>query len=212
MDFHGEPIIAYTIRAAIESACFAKVVVSTDDDEIAEVSARFGAEVSVRAKELATDEATVAQVCSDLLMRERNAGANHESFCCLYPTAPFRNAADVRSTVSLLERGKCHYAMAVTRFSHYPHQALKLMPDGGVAPMWPELCELRSDRLPPLVADNGSTYAVIVDEFLARRSFFGAGMRVHQMPFTRSIDIDTEEDFRLAWCLAACERGAGLVK
>lgn len=208
LDFHGKPMIAYTIRAAIDSACFSRVVVSTEDAEIAEISRQFGAEVADRKGELATDGASVVDVCVDLLESEKNGGRLYDRLCCLYPTAPFRNADDIRATLALLEGGKCHFTMAVTRFSHYPHQALKCMPDGSAEPMWPDLCELRSDRLPTLAADNGSTYGVFVEEFLRHRSFWGPLMRVHQMPFTRSIDIDTEEDFHLAWCLAACDRAS----
>jgi pseudaminic acid cytidylyltransferase len=204
LDFHGKPIIAYTIAAALDSGCFGKVVVSTDDSEIAEVAARHGAQIALRDPQLATDSATVAQVCLDLLAREEGEGNTWERFCCLYPTAPLRDATDIRATVALLERGVCDFAMAVTRFSHYPHQALKLTGDGVAEPMWPDLCQLRSDRLPELAADNGSTYAVFVDQFRQYKTFWGPRMKAHKMPLVRAIDIDTAEDFHFAWCLAGC--------
>lgn len=203
-DFHGRPVIAYTIEAAQRSGCFGRVVVSTEDAEIAEVAARFGAEIERRSPQLATDEARVLDVCLDLLSTEEGRGRRWSRMACLYATAPMRDEADIRSTVSLVEPGRHDFAMAVVRFALPPHQALKLSPDGGLAPMWPDLIEKRSSDIPTLVVDNGSTYAVGVEAFRARRTFYGPGLRGHEMPRPRSIDIDTEDD--LAFALWSAQR------
>lgn len=211
LDFHGKPILAYTIEAALRSGLFKKVVVSTEDAGIAEVAAKYGAEVALRKPELATDQATVAQVCEDWLLEERMKGRNYDVLCCLYATAPLRRAEDIAGTMALLERGRCHFAIAATRYSHYPHQALMRSADGCLAPRWPEWSGKRSEEVGELLAGNGSTYAVFVEDFLRTREFYGPGMKAHVMPFARSVDIDTAEDFELAWCLAKCEamRDAG---
>jgi CMP-N-acetylneuraminic acid synthetase len=202
LDFSGRPIIAFTIMAAIDSKRFERVVVSTEDNEIADVAARFGAEIDQRPSGLAADEARVTDVCIDFLNREENAGRNWAVMACLYATAPMRNAEDIQTTVDLIEPGRCAFAMAVTRYALTPHQALKMGRDGGLAPMWPDLVERRASELPPLVVDNGSTYAVEVDSFRHYRSFYGPGLRGYAMPRNRSIDIDTREDYEFALWLA----------
>jgi pseudaminic acid cytidylyltransferase len=202
IDFLGRPIISYTIAAALKSGCFERVVVSTEDDEIAAVAERCSAVVDHRAPALATDTATVVDVCLDFLYREAAAGRRWSVMTCLYATAPLRNAQDICDTMALLRPGQCSFAMAVTSYDHYPHQALKFGTDGSLTPMWPELLELRASELPPLRAGNGSTYAVDVEMFRRHRSFYGPGLRGHEMPRARSIDIDTRADLDLAVIMA----------
>jgi pseudaminic acid cytidylyltransferase len=206
IDFLGRPIIAYTIEAAIQSALFARVVVSTEDDEIAAAAIRFGASVDRRRVDLATDAATVVEVSIDFLAREAAAGREWKIMTCLYPTAPLRNAQDIRATIDLLRPGDCEFAMAVTAYDHQPHQALQFAPDGRLTPMWPELVNRRASELPLLRAGNGSTYAVETAAFRRLRTFYGPGLRGHEMPRHRSVDIDTQEDLDLA--LWHARRGA----
>jgi CMP-N-acetylneuraminic acid synthetase len=202
IDFLGRPIIAYTIDAARESGCFERIVVSTEDDEIAAIAERYGATLDRRSPALATDTATVVDVCTDLLERERKAGRPWRTMGCLYATSPLRDAADIRATMALLEPGRCDFAMAVTAFDMQPHIALKFSRDGGLSPMWPDLIDFRASDLPPLRVGNGSTYAVDVAAFLRARSFYGPGLRGHDMPRNRSIDIDTAYDLELALWMA----------
>jgi CMP-N-acetylneuraminic acid synthetase len=198
IDFLGRPIIAYTIEAARASGCFERIVVSTEDDEIAAIARRFDAVVDRRPPALSTDEAVVVDVCIDFLERERQAGRCWQAMGCLYATSPLRNADDIRATMSLLAPGICDFAMAVTAYDLQPHIALKLASDGGLTPMWPDLLRYRASELPPLRVGNGSTYAVDVAQFCRLRTFYGPGLRGHDMPRDRSIDIDTPYDFELA--------------
>jgi CMP-N-acetylneuraminic acid synthetase len=202
VDFLGRPIIAFTIDAAVASGCFERVVVSTEDDEIAEVCGGLGAVVDRRSESLATDTVTLVEVCADFLDREEAAGRNWDVLACLYATAPLRTAEDIRGTVALIEPGRCGFAMAVTTYDHYPHQALKFAADAGLTPMWPDLVEQRVTELPRLRAGNGSTYVVDVAEFRRHRSFYGPNLRGFDMPRARSIDIDTRDELELALCLA----------
>jgi N-acylneuraminate cytidylyltransferase len=198
IDFLGRPIIGYTVDAAIRSGCFDRVVVSTEDDEIATVAAACGATVDRRAAALATDAVGVVDVCLDFLDREAAASRNWQVMACLYATAPMRVAADVRATISLLEDGVCGFAMAVTSFDLSPYHAMKLSPDSRLTPLFPDLIELQERDLPRLRVDNGSTYAVNVAEFRKHRTFYGPNLRGHEMPRARSSDIDTPEDYELA--------------
>lgn len=202
LDFRGKPVLAYTVAAALETGLFERVVVSTEDDEIAAAAAAAGATVDRRRVELATDKSTVADVCADLLEREALAGRCYDTLCCCYATAPLRSAADIAATVALLSPGHCDFAIAVTTFSHYPHQALRLDENGFLEPMWPDVAGLRSELVGTLLAGNGSTYAVTTEAFLRERDFYGPHMRGYPMPFHRSIDIDTREDYELALAVA----------
>ena len=190
IEFLGKPIIAYTIEAALQTSIFDRVVVSTEDVEIAEVALRFGAQVSMRPVSLATDASTVAEVCSDLLEREKVDGRVYDVLCCLYATAPLRTSKDIINTLRLLEDDKCDSAMAVTKFSHYPHQALKLVKSGFLKPMWPEYISCRGEKIGQLLVGNGSTYAVTIEAFKRCKSFYGSGLRGHIMPKSRSVDIE----------------------
>jgi pseudaminic acid cytidylyltransferase len=203
IDFLGKPIISYTIEAGLQSGCFERVVVSTEDDAIAAVAIAFGAVVDRRAPVLASDSAGVVDVCIDFLSREAAAGRNWEVMSCLYATAPMRTTTDIQATVSLLEEGTCDFAMAVTSFDHSPYHAMRLTPDCGLSPEFPELIESRAGDLPRLRVDNGSTYAVNVHEFRRCKTFYGPSLRGYDMPRARSIDIDTWDDYRFALWTAA---------
>jgi pseudaminic acid cytidylyltransferase len=198
VDFLGRPIISYTIDAAFESGCFEKVVVSTEDDEIVGVAEKSGAVVAQRTEALASDSATVVDVCIDFLDREAAAGHDWQVLGCLYATAPLRNADDVRATMELLRPSVCSFSMAVTSYDLHPCAALKFGTNGSLAPMWPDLIELRPDQLPRMRVDNGSTYGVHVMEFRRCRTFYGPSLRGHDMPRERSVDIDTQSDLDVA--------------
>ena len=202
VEFLGRPIIAYTISAAFESKCFDRVLVSTEDAEIAGIAAKLGAVVHNRPQNLASSTATVADVCLNILAVEEAAGRSHDRFACLYATAPLRNADDIRATTALLERGTCEFAFALTTYPLPPHQAMKISADGKLESMWPDLIELRSSEVGKLVVDNGSTYAAFVDSFRREKTFLGSTMRGHLMPRRRSIDIDEFEDLTIARAFA----------
>jgi CMP-N-acetylneuraminic acid synthetase len=198
LPFLGRPIIAHTIDAAVSSGCFARVLVSTEDAEIAETARAAGADVHRRDPVLATDAATLTEVCFDILDGEERAGHTYETFACLYATAPLRQADDIAAVVALAERDDADFALAVTAYPLPPHQALRLGDDGTLAPMWPDLINLRADKVGRLVVDNGSTNAAKVAAFRQHRTFYGPRLAGHLMPRERSVDIDELADYELA--------------
>jgi pseudaminic acid cytidylyltransferase len=209
VDFEGRPILAYTVRAALESGVFARVLCSTDDPEIADIAARAGAVVVMRPDSLATDTAQVWQVCKYVLEAEAEEGRDYDLLCCLYPTAPLRNAEDIRAVTGLIVPGHCDFALAVTTFDYPPHQALRVGGDGVLSPMWPDMVNLRSQEVGELLVDNGSTYAVSVAAFLSSHSFYGPGLRGYRMPRERSVDIDDAGQLELARFYARRLAGEG---
>lgn len=198
LPFNGSPMIAHTIRAAIETGLFEQVCVSTEDETIANIAEEYGANLHERPPELAQDQTMVAPVVMNVLDQQEQAGRNYESLCVLYATAPLRDAGDIQATFSLLEPDICTHSIAVTNYVYPPHQALKSSQDcADVSPMWPDIVAARSDSLPELVVDNGSTYCIYVDAFKNTQKFYSDKMRAHHMPRWKSIDIDTADDMDL---------------
>jgi len=197
-EFFGKPIIAHTIEAARATASFQRLIVSTEDEEISDIAKRFGAEVDRRPPQLATDSAPITEVCEELLDRLDLAGEHFGTLTVLYATAPLRSADDIKSTLRLLESEHCDFAIAVTEFMQPFHQALRVGDDGVAEPMFRDLVSRRKDRVPEFVVGNGSTYCAAVDAFRRVRTFYGSPLKVHRMPWSRSVDIDTAEDLALA--------------
>lgn len=197
IDFLGKPIIHYTIEAAHAARIFDRVLVSTEDAEIAAIAKRAGAEIDPRPAALATDDATIAQLCLELLDRLERSGEQYETLSVLYATAPLRVADDVRATWQLLSPRRCDFAMAITEFQQPVHQALQT--DGKILnPVFPDSVRRRTSSMGAYYAGNGSTYSVNVAAFQKNPSFYGTPLCGHVMPIQRSIDINTIEDLRLA--------------
>lgn len=198
VQFHGKPIIAYSIEAAIQANLFDRIIVSTDDMGIAQHAEHFGAEIHLRPPELATDTARVVDVCAHSLEEESKAGRIYDILCCLYATAPLRTSKDIRNTLRLLEDNNCDSAMAVTNYHFPPHQALKIDKFQNLIPVWPDMINMKSQEAPDFLVDNGSTYAIEVAVFKEKKSFLGDHLKGYIMPRIRSADIDTQEDLDLA--------------
>lgn len=204
LEVGGKPLIAWTIEAAQNSSVFDSIFVSTDDCEIADISSFYGAEILFRPKELSSDRATCAEVCY-FHLQETNLSALHERLYCLYPTAPMRNQNDIQNIDKIFQDNKDALAvLATSEYFFYPYQALSINPSNEVKPFWSDLSRLRSTDLPPLVAGNGSTYAIEISSFLEKKDFYlSSNMYAYRMPKSRSIDVDTIEDYQILKALFA---------
>ena len=132
----GKPMLAYTIEAAQKSGLFERVNVSTEDPEIAEIAQQYGACVPyTRPADLATDQATVAQVCCHMLDFFASQGQVYETVCILLPSAPLRIAQDITGTYQRFRESGADYAMAVTSYIYPPWQAL-VERNGLLQPYW----------------------------------------------------------------------------
>lgn len=201
LPFHGKPILIWTLEAALKSNCFERIICSTEDDEIAEIVRHYGFEVDKRPEHLATDRATVNQVTLDLIDRLEKENDCYDNVAMLYATAPMRNYEDIQNTMKLLEDEDTFFAMAVTHFVHSPYQVLNQMEDGELVYSFPLISRMKSQDLPEAFAGNGSTYVAKIDK-MRKVGFAKAKTRGYLMPFVRSIDIDTQEDYELALLLA----------
>jgi len=197
-DFHGKPIIAYSISAALESRCFDEVMVSTDDKEIAEIALTHGAQIPFyRSAQTSDDYATTAEVLCEVLEEYRKKGKDFTYACCIYPTAPFVSGRKLKDAYDQLIRFNADSAFPVVRFSYPIQRALKIE-NNKLVMYWPEHINSRSQDLTPAFHDAGQFYWITVARFIRDKKLFTDNSVPILMPETEVQDIDTEEDWELA--------------
>ncbi|PMN96589.1 pseudaminic acid cytidylyltransferase [Vibrio sp. 10N.222.55.C12] len=195
-DFHGKPMIAYSIEAALTSGCFDKVIVSTDDAEIAEVASAYGADTPfLRPVNISDDYATTMDVMEHAIQWCLKAGWELEAVCCLYATAPFVRASDLRKGHDLLNKSDVQYVFSATSFPFPIQRAIKLDNSGSVSMFSPENELVRSQDLEEAYHDAGQFYWGRSEAFLNKLSVFSPHSKVVLLPRSRVQDIDTLEDW-----------------
>lgn len=200
--FHGKPMIAYSIEAAIASGCFDKVIVSTDDAEIAAVAVAHGAEVPfLRPAEISDDYATTMDVMAHAIHWCQNEGWDVEVVCCLYATAPFILPEDLQQGYALLRDSGVRFAFSATSFPFPIQRAIKLDEFGSVSMFSPKNEQVRSQDLEEAYHDAGQFYWGETSAFLAKLSMFSPHSKAVLLPRHRVQDIDTKEDWSLAEAL-----------
>lgn len=194
-DFCGRPMIAWSIDTALESKCFDRVIVSTDDEEVSEVAAACGAEVPFRRPaELSDDFTPTASVVAHAI-RWQQQSAPVERACCIYATAPFTRPEDLRAGLSLLNEPDVDYAFSATTFGFPIQRAIRLDARGRVGMFHPEHMMTRSQDLEDAFHDAGQFYWGRTDPWLAGRPIFGSRSVALVLERRRVQDIDTQEDW-----------------
>jgi len=199
-EFCGRPMIAWTIEAARKSGCFDRIIVSTDDAEIAEISCQWGAEAPfVRPKALSDDHTgTIPVVAHAIDWHLKHTAEKPEHVCCVYATAPFVRPADLRQGLeALLGRG-CDYAFSVTSFPFPIQRAVRIRKDGKAEMLHPEHFNTRSQDLEEAYHDAGQFYWGRAEAWLEGRPIFNSDAVPVLLPRHRVQDIDTVEDWRRA--------------
>ncbi|WP_462168602.1 pseudaminic acid cytidylyltransferase [Pseudoalteromonas lipolytica] len=198
-DFHGKPIIAYSIEAALISGCFDEVCVSTDDNEIAEVALRYGATIPfIRPADLADDYASTQDVMSHALnwYKQNNRVITH--VCCIYATAPFITPEALQNGLEALNSADLDYAFSATSYSFPIQRAIKVTAQGTVEMFQPEHLSTRSQDLEEAYHDAGQFYWGTAPAFINRKPFFSSRAKAILLPRKYVQDIDTHEDWELA--------------
>lgn len=196
--FSGRPMIAHAITAALESKLFDKVVVSTDDQEIAGIAREWGGEVPfMRPAELADDHTPTVPVIAHAIEMLKAQGVVFEYACCIYPGVPFIRAEDLIAAFELLKSCGAGYCYPVTEFPSTIQRALRRFPDGKIEPINPQYEWTRTQDLEPAYYDAGQFYWGKVSSWLG-----GLGLQSHGsgllIPQWRVVDIDTPEDWHRA--------------
>jgi pseudaminic acid cytidylyltransferase len=196
--FAGRPMIAYAIDAARDSGVFDRIIVSTDDAEIADVARQHGAEIPfLRAPELADDHAGTVPVIADAIRRCGELGWDATQVCCIYPGVPLLQSEDLRAALALLETTNADYAFTVSAFPAAVQRALRRAADGTMAPFFPQYVETRTQDLEPGYYDAGQFYWGRAAAWLAGQSPHRNG-RGLVIPEWRAVDIDTPDDWQRA--------------
>lgn len=197
-EFCGKPIIEYSIEAAKQAGIFDTVMVSTDDNKIAEIAKNAGAEVPfMRSAETSNDYATTADVLMEVLEKYKERGIRYENACCIYPTAPFVTGNKLRQAMDMLVNEKKDSVIPVVPFSFPPLRGM-VINDGKLEYKWQEYAMKRSQDLEEIYHDCGQFYAFRVESFEKEKKLVTnntAGMIISELEVQ---DIDNETDWELA--------------
>jgi len=197
-NFLGKPILAYSISAALESHCFDEVMVSTDDEEIAEVARSNGATVPFfRSAKTSDDHSSTNDVLLEVFEDYRKSGKKFQFACCLYPTAPFITGNKLRSGYEILLTTDADATFPVTQFSYPIQRALKIE-NGFLQMICPENKFVRSQDLMPAYHDAGQFYWYRIEPFVQNKGVGYERSVPIIVPESEVQDIDTEEDWKIA--------------
>ena len=198
-DFCGKPMIAWSIEAARASGCFDEVIVSTDDEQIAEVAREYGATVPfMRPESLSDDYTGTLPVIRHAVEWFVGAGHAVDIACCIYATAPFVTPSDLKEGESRLKTAGCSFAFSVTSYAFPIQRALRLTDGGRVEMIHPEQFSTRSQDLEEAWHDAGQFYWGTAEAWLEERVIFGPDSIGVPIPRYRVQDVDTLEDWESA--------------
>ena len=201
-EFCGKPMIAYAISASIESGLFEHVVVSTDDEEIAQIARILGAETPfARPAELANDYTATVPVVAHAIKSCRTLGWKFNQVCCIYPGVPFIQIDDLKGALVHMNNSESDYCFPVTEYPSAIQRAFKLSSSGKVKPFYPEFELTRSQDLEPAYHDAGQFYWGKASAWLTNPKIHSTGLG-YAIPNWRVVDIDTSDEWARAEILA----------
>lgn len=196
--FSKKPMIYYAINLALKSNLFKEVIVSTDDQEIAEISKKFGANVPfVRSKNLSDDFTPTIPVINDAIQNCKNIGYEFENVCCIYPSVPFVKIEDMLETFKLFKKNQKKFCFPITEFHSSIFRSFHLNKDKSLKLLFPENEFKRTQDLDTIYHDCGLFYWGTVTTWLEGKGLHSNGVG-YQIPNWRVIDFDTKDDWKRA--------------
>ena len=196
--FLGKPIIAYSIEVAFESGLFDKVMVSTEDDEVAEIARNYGAEVPfMRSAENSDDHAVLSDVMEEVLSAYYQNGIRFNNVCCILATAPFIKVEKLKTSYDKLLDESLDSVFPVLEFSFPIQRSLKIE-NNKVLMDNQEYLTARSQDLPLRYHDAGQFYWCDVDKFLKRKKLYTDNSGAIVISRLEAQDIDSETDWKIA--------------
>jgi len=193
--FHGKPIIAYSIELALKSGFFERVIVSTDSQEIADIARSYGAEVPfLRTAKNADDFATIYDVINEVHDRLDHT---YTYTCCLFSTAPLLKLESLSQAVSLLSNTDVDCVFTITPYKYPIQRALKIS-DEKVEMIQSEHLKTRSQDLMSTYHDAGMMYFYKTEKYLKEKSVFKMISKPIVLPESMVQDIDDEDDWKMA--------------
>lgn len=192
-------MLAYSVSAALNSGLFTKVIVSSDDPAIGRIAEWYGASFMLRPPELANDTAQLVGVARHVLDALRSRGIEPEAICQCMPNCPLMRNADIAEHWRMFKSGDRHFQISVIPYRGvYPQWAV--MSDELQQGRWllSERSVVRSQDLPSTFCPTGAIWWARTKDFLAQNAFYGSPFHLAPMDANRGIDIDDEEDLKLA--------------
>jgi len=198
--FCGKPIIVWSIELAIASKCFDKIIVSTDDAEIADLAKNYGAEVPfIRPKSLSDDYTETVQVISHAIKWQIEHYQKPLYVCCIYATAPFIKISDLQSGLKILKSSSSNYVFPATNFAYPIQRSFRLKKNKEIEMFYPKNYNFRSQDLEEAFHDAGQFYWGLTDAWLENKKIISdEGSSPILIPRNRAMDIDTIEDWQIA--------------
>ena len=196
--FAGQPMIAYSINAAKASGCFDDIVVSTDDEGIADIAKRYGASVPfMRPDALATDTAGTMPVIAHAVSVLEETSPIH-NVCLIYPTAPLISSDNIAEAYAFFVQSQATYTFSAVTFPSPIQRALKYDKETGVGMFYPEYINTRSQDLEQAYHDAAQFYWGKAQAFRKQLPVFDKHSNIFPISRWRAQDIDTEEDWEYA--------------
>jgi N-acylneuraminate cytidylyltransferase len=200
IDFFDKPMIAWTIEAAQESGLFDTIVVSTDSEEIAEISKKYGAEVPFLRQEKNDDISPVSEATiSSLKQLKQHLGLEYSNVIQLMANCPLRDADDIKKAFANFTARKLDFQLSSFKFGWMnPWWAVQVSEAGKPIPMFPEAQMTRSQDLPKLFCPTGAIWIAKTESLLKANSFYGPNYEFCDVGWISAVDIDDEEDLLMA--------------
>jgi CMP-N,N'-diacetyllegionaminic acid synthase len=194
----GKPLIYYSINSALQSQYIDKVIVSTEDEEIKDISIQFGAEIVERPNNLAEDESSTIDVVFHVLDMLKENSYEPTLIILIQPTSPLRDNEDIDEAIELFLKSKCDILMSVCETQHPPFWCLKLE-EGFLKPIFDnKYLSMRSQDLEKAYQPNGAIFITRPKDLTINKSFYSENAIPYIMPLEKSVDIDDEFDFMIA--------------
>jgi len=198
-NFLGKPIITYSIEVAVKSRLFDEVMVSTDDDDIAEIAVKAGAKLPfMRSEKNADDFAGTSEVLMEVISNYKGKNIQFENGCCIYPTAVFVQAKHLIDGYNLLIKSKSDSVFPLVEYSYPIWRGLKKNENNTVQMLWPEYLNSRSQDLKKVYHDAGQWYWFNMNSFISKKKIFAENSTSIELMETEVQDIDTEQDWLIA--------------
>lgn len=195
--FDGKPMIAWSIEAANRSEIFDKIIVSTDDEEIAEISEKFGAQIPFfRPKELSDDFTGTTEVIKHAIDFLNKDGFDIKFACCIYAIAPLINFLDLKKSFEVINKNNWSYVFSVSEYSTSIYRSFTTNSKGGINMIFPENFTARSQDLPISLFDAAQFYWGKAEAWTNEIKIFDKKSCPYVLPNWRVCDIDTFEDWR----------------
>lgn len=205
VDFLGKPLIAWTIEEAQRSGIFHRVVVSTDDLEIAEIAEKYGAEAPFLRDEASDDVSPVSLATLRTLEQLRESGDEYQTAVQLFAVCPLRTATDIRAAYQFHRDRQEAFVISCHRYvGMNPWWAVKLNAECYPTPLF-DNTRVRSQDLPILYCPTGAIWIANVHRLFEEKTFYGAGHLFWEMDWSHAVDIDTFDDLLLAKTLKSIQ-------